>query len=759
MTLKAANPGTYNLTYYASDGLYHSSPVVPPSKVAGLTVVSVTYNSVSLSWAAAAQGTNPLAGYYVYRGGVQLVALVGTTYTDLGLSSPVSYTYTVAAYDTGGTIGAASDPMSGTTTFAITTVSLSATTRNQFYTQTLSAQGGIAPLTWSLAAATGTNKWTVSPGGALSGTPTNAETDILTVRVTDNAGNVRTQALNVVVNAVGVGSLVHGSAFTVTGSGFGTKPLAAPLLYDDGSASSITQLFSGTLIAPLNLAAHCNMQMRPTPFTMSTAATDYTFPGNANAGSSTWQANHAYVIGDTINAGGGLYTCAVSGTSGAVQPTFNGASTTSYGGSATDSVTYTTSTGTSVVTVKDTGITPGTNGVNIPLAVGGYSNHYNYGAPTTNYKTVLNGVTIGGLLQIVSVVDAQTYTVVGSGTASASSPVTPTSVTKYYLAGVADGSVLWKFSPFQTDGGVTSSLVRSTRIIGGNPMSASQNDNTKYNAGLSFTMLKPKDGGGTVLPHTVYLRWKQRVGQNWDRYGASVSMDDNWKFFWLAEGLNWLGTSGGQFYYGSRVNSLYPFGNGPGANDEFTPNVFNNPANSTAVNASFTAGTGWNSANIPGIDSRSQWVTVEVWMRRHDPGNSHLYLSINQKYTSGVDSKPGIDFAYVTSSLYANFVFGPYMRSINAPSNWSFFDDTYGELVETGTETGSAVWFLTDSALWSTSSLYAVQFYQTYTDGSITFKCQGGELPIGGTVYLHKRKAPWLTNSDAAFSGPFTLSN
>ena len=238
MTLKAANPGTYNLTYYASDGLYHSSPVVSPSKVAGLTVVNVTYNSVSLSWAAATQGTNPLAGYYVYRGGVQLVALVGTTYTDLGLSSPVSYTYTVAAYDTGGTIGAASDPMSGTTTFAITTVSLPATSQNQTYTQTLAAQGGIAPLTWSLAAATGTNTWTVSPGGVVSGTPTNAETDTLTVRVTDNAGNVRTQALNVTVNAVVVGALVHGSPFTVTGSGFGTKPLAAPIASD---------FFTGTL--------------------------------------------------------------------------------------------------------------------------------------------------------------------------------------------------------------------------------------------------------------------------------------------------------------------------------------------------------------------------------------------------------------------------------------------------------------------------------------------------------------------------------
>jgi chitodextrinase len=224
MTLKAANPGTYTLTYYASDGLYHSSPVVPPSQVTGLTVTGVTYNSVALSWAAATAGTNAIAGYYVYRNGSQLGSVTGTTYTDTGLSSPVTYAYTVVAYDTSGTLGTASSPVSATTTFSITTTSpLPNATQTFAYSLTLTSQGGIAPLTWTLAANNGTNTWTVSPAGVLSGTPANAETDTLTVRLADSAGNTRTAPLVVTVNAVVVGGLVHGSQYTVNGSGFGTR--------------------------------------------------------------------------------------------------------------------------------------------------------------------------------------------------------------------------------------------------------------------------------------------------------------------------------------------------------------------------------------------------------------------------------------------------------------------------------------------------------------------------------------------------------
>ena len=52
--------------------------------------------------------------------------------------------------------------------------------------ETMAASSGTPPYTWALLSQTGVNAWTVGTGGKIKGTPTAAETDTLTIQVTDN---------------------------------------------------------------------------------------------------------------------------------------------------------------------------------------------------------------------------------------------------------------------------------------------------------------------------------------------------------------------------------------------------------------------------------------------------------------------------------------------------------------------------------------------------------------------------------------------
>jgi RHS repeat-associated protein len=79
---------------------------VTPAAPTGLTVTGTTSTSVSLSWTAPAGG---VSGYYVYEDGSatallsSAVTVTGTTATVTGLSASTAYTFTVAAWNSGGT--------------------------------------------------------------------------------------------------------------------------------------------------------------------------------------------------------------------------------------------------------------------------------------------------------------------------------------------------------------------------------------------------------------------------------------------------------------------------------------------------------------------------------------------------------------------------------------------------------------------------------------------------------------------------------
>jgi len=83
------------------------------------------------------------------------------------------------------------------------------------YFLALQAAFGVSPYTWNLVSQTGSNTWALSSTGLLTGTPSVADTDTITVHVVDSASNTSSNVtLSVTVNTIG-GTLTLTSASTL----------------------------------------------------------------------------------------------------------------------------------------------------------------------------------------------------------------------------------------------------------------------------------------------------------------------------------------------------------------------------------------------------------------------------------------------------------------------------------------------------------------------------------------------------------------
>ncbi len=84
---------------------------VPPAAPTGLATMPGD-RQVTLTWDA--NGEPDAAGYRVWRDGVQVAVVTGTTWTDTGLTNGVTYEYALRAIDTSGNDSATSDPAAET---------------------------------------------------------------------------------------------------------------------------------------------------------------------------------------------------------------------------------------------------------------------------------------------------------------------------------------------------------------------------------------------------------------------------------------------------------------------------------------------------------------------------------------------------------------------------------------------------------------------------------------------------------------------
>jgi hypothetical protein len=87
-----------------------SAPTIPANLVAAFGGA----DKIKLTWTASTDD-GYVAGYRVFRSGVQIATPVGTTYTDTGLLPTTTYSYTVLAYDGSGKTSAQTAPASATT--------------------------------------------------------------------------------------------------------------------------------------------------------------------------------------------------------------------------------------------------------------------------------------------------------------------------------------------------------------------------------------------------------------------------------------------------------------------------------------------------------------------------------------------------------------------------------------------------------------------------------------------------------------------
>ena len=92
----------------------------PPSTVTGLAASATTGSQTTLTWNAASDNA-AVVGYNVYRGGVLVTTVAGTTYTDTLLNPSTAYTYTAKAKDAAGNLSTAfSNSVTVTTTTQFT---------------------------------------------------------------------------------------------------------------------------------------------------------------------------------------------------------------------------------------------------------------------------------------------------------------------------------------------------------------------------------------------------------------------------------------------------------------------------------------------------------------------------------------------------------------------------------------------------------------------------------------------------------------
>ena len=119
-----APPGPYMLFIVNSNGVPSVASWVnlpapyqedtnPPPAPSGLTATATSGSSVSLSWTASTD--TGVTGYDIFRNGTKVGTSTTTSYTDNGLFSNTTYTYTVTAQDAAGEVSTPSDSVTATT--------------------------------------------------------------------------------------------------------------------------------------------------------------------------------------------------------------------------------------------------------------------------------------------------------------------------------------------------------------------------------------------------------------------------------------------------------------------------------------------------------------------------------------------------------------------------------------------------------------------------------------------------------------------
>jgi len=126
------------LSYYSS--IVYPPDTTPPSIPSHLTGVSASPTGASVQWTASTDNVG-VAGYHLWRNGVQLPDTAWTFFQDSGLTQNTKYTYQVAAFDLGGNVSPAA---------SVTVTTQNATTPNPPTSVAgVAVSGQLIDLTWT----------------------------------------------------------------------------------------------------------------------------------------------------------------------------------------------------------------------------------------------------------------------------------------------------------------------------------------------------------------------------------------------------------------------------------------------------------------------------------------------------------------------------------------------------------------------------------------------------------------------------------
>src|SRR5436190_1454855 len=199
---------------------------IAPSTPAGLTASAASAARINLSWLAATDNVGVIR-YGVYRDGVQIAVVAGTSYASRGLAAATTYSYTVVAYDTSWIASAQSSAVSATTKALADTQAPSSPT-NLAATAVSSSQ---IDLSWSPATDNvGVTGYRVYRDGTLAASPSGTSVSItglsasttysFTVSAVDAAGNASVLSAPLSATTPGTGGTVP--------TPYGGTPIAIP---------------------------------------------------------------------------------------------------------------------------------------------------------------------------------------------------------------------------------------------------------------------------------------------------------------------------------------------------------------------------------------------------------------------------------------------------------------------------------------------------------------------------------------------------
>ena len=401
--------GTFPMTIKATDSAN------PMGSTSGPVSITIAAAPVALSFTAPPAGTQgtPYDGLITVSGGTAPYTCAlksGTLQAGLTLNSNCHVTGTptasgaatimVTGTDSGGNTGSGSVTITinPSNTLTITTGTLPGGTVGVAYSSTIGVSGGTGPYNCTITSGTLPAGLNLGAHCLVSGTPTVAGTENLTVQATDSSSPAQTGSGPVSITITdGTGVLVIGNPPPGTQG----SPYTGSVPVSGGSGPYMCKLNSGSLGAGLTLNANCTITGTPTstgPSTAQVTVTDGSSPVNTQTGPVTLTVNPAtatLTLGNppvatvqtpytgtipvtggtapyncTINSGtlpAGLTLgahCAITGT-----PTSVGSSTVNV--TATDSATPTHGTTTGNVTVTVQALSPLTLTGSLPNAIVG----------------------------------------------------------------------------------------------------------------------------------------------------------------------------------------------------------------------------------------------------------------------------------------------------------------------------------------------------------------------------------------------------